>query len=315
MSGPPTALVEARRALAETDSLDEVRRVLNTYAPRFHHVLRRPMTVGTRPDLGLRLAKMPGRAGFTSRNGGSYFVSLGSGAPTGERRFTLGHELAHTLLDAVDRHRVALDRNEQERLCDLFARRALAPPTEVRGYIATAGFPRDLDDLAAFVRTFGVSLRAGIVALDEFCPDPWPVAFVGASWRSHPRGDGIFGMRIDASMADGRFFFPSHCRISTLGYADLEAWVTDADPGDRISGADDGARLRSGRRGVSSWTGASAWSAQAHLLPGGSRSESGRGLLACLDVSSLISVARSRRKCTASPPRISAIPGQLCFYQ
>jgi len=313
MSGHPTGLAEARRALAAAESLDQVRQMLSTCAPRFHHVLRRRMAVGPRPDLGMHLAKMPGRAGFTSRAGDSFFVSLGSEARTGERRFTLAHELAHTLLDAVDRERISLDCRNEEELCELFARRALAPPDKVRAYFNTAGFPRELNDLAAFVRTFGVSLRAGIVALDEFCPDPWPVAFIGASWRSHPRGDGVFGMRIDASMADRRLFFPAHCRVATLGYTELEAWVMAADPGDCTRGADTSLRLRSRRRGVSTWTGSSTWSAQAHLVPGGSRSDPGRGLLACIDVAHLSPVTARRRRSTGPLPTISAVPGQLCL--
>ena len=165
MSEPETLLAETRRVLAASDSLQDVRRTLSSCAPRFHDTLRRRMVFGPRPDLGIQLAKMPGRSGFTSRSGDSFFISLGSRAGTGERRFTFAHELAHTLLDAIDGEKVAMDRREQEELCDLFARRALAPPRRVRTYLNMKGFPRDLEDLDDFVRTFGVSLRAGIVAL------------------------------------------------------------------------------------------------------------------------------------------------------
>ena len=314
MSGPETLLSETRRALATSDSLRDVRKTLSSCAPRFHDTLRRRMVFGRpQPDLGIQLAKMPGRAGFTSRAGDSFFVSLGSSARTGERRFTLAHELAHTLLEAIDGEKVAINRREEEDLCDLFARRALAPPGRVRTYLHTQGFPRDLEDLADFVRTFGVSLRAGIVALDEFCPDPWPVAFIGASWRHHPRGDGVAGMRIDASAADRRLFFPQHCRVATLGYTELEAWVVDTEPGDLETGTDVDLRLPSRRRGVSTWTGSSEWSAQAQVLPGGRPSDPARGLLACIQVTQLRRVV-PRSRTSARLSKASAIPGQLCLH-
>lgn len=313
MSSPETALAETKRTLAAAESIRDVRSTLSSCAPRFHDVLRRRMIVGPRPDLGIRLAKMPGRAGFTSRAGESFFVSLGSGAQTGERRFTLAHELAHTLLDAVDGEKVALGRREQEELCDLFARRALAPPRRIHAYIDMEGFPGDLDGIYRFVRTFGISLRAGIVALDEFCPDPWPVAFIAASWRLHPRGDRIEGMRVDASAADRRLFFPRHCRVATLGFTELEEWVVDTEPGDLESGTDTGLRVPSRCRGVSAWAGASAWSARSHLLPGGKPADPARGLLVCVEVAQLRRTAPSRRSGQRQQGN-SIIPGQLCFH-
>ena len=302
----------AARSLSAATSLADLRDAISTWAPRFHGSLNEQLRPGARPELGMDLATIPGRGGLAAKRGDSFFVGLGRRGATRERRFTLAHELAHVLINSGDRGALHLDSDTEEDLCELFARRALAPPALVRAYLRDAGFPMSLADIDGFADRFRISLRASLVVLDEVFPARWPVAFAAASWREHPRGDGVMGMRIDVSAADRRFFLPTDCRLSTLGYGSLEAWSLEGEVGVESRGRDADLELRSWWKGVSGWVGDGEWSARRHFAPGSSAEADERGALCLLDVGGLSPRPPRRRRPRASrlaPP--AKIPGQL----
>lgn len=314
---PDSNLLEGTtRALGAARDIGAVRAAISAWAPRFHDALQEDVQAGPRPDLGMDIGLIPGRGALVAPRGDRFFVGLGRVANRAERRFTLAHELAHVVLDAADREALGLDSETEEDLCELFARRALAPPALVSRYLGREGTPTELADIDRFAARFRISLRASLVVLNEVFPASAPVAFVAASWRAHPRGDGVLGMRIDVSAADEqRFFLPTHCRLGTLGFRQLEAWSLVGEVGTEGSGRDAEVEVKSWRRGVAAWVGESDWMAQRHLAPGSRPEADKRGVLCRLDVGSL-SPRRSRRR-RHGPARTSArvaeIPGQMAL--
>jgi hypothetical protein len=309
MSDPPVAA--AIRALSAASNLAEARRAIDAWAPRFHEALDAPLVAGPWPKLGLSLTRIPGNGGFTARRGDSFFVGVGS---EGGRvaRFTLAHELGHIVLNSCEHRALDIAAKDEEDLCDLFARRALVPPALIRRHLAREGTPSRLADVERFAARFRITLRASLVALDEFFPPQWPVAFVAASWRPHPRRREVVGLRVDASASDRRLFVPTDCRLSTLGYGELEAWALRAAVGARAEGADDAVRMRSGEAGVSGWWGRSQWVAQRHYAPGTRADEDARGALCQLDVGALAAATPKRRRMGAGQRgSVAKIPGQL----
>jgi len=299
----------AAHCLSGASSLTELRVAISTWAPRFHDSLNEAMRPGARPELGMDIASIPGRGALAARRGGSFFVGLGSRGGR-ERRFTLAHELAHVLLNSDDERMLVIDGETEEDLCELFARRALAPPLLVRDYLRGAGFPVSLADVDRFADRFRLSLRASLVVLDEVFPARSPVAFAAASWREHPRGDGVMGMRIDVFAADRRFFLPIDCRLSTLGYHSLEAWSLDGEVGVESRGHDTDLELRSWRRGVPAWVGEGEWAARRHFAPGSNAKADERGVLCRFEVEGL-SPRRSRRSPSVRHAPVAKVPGQL----
>lgn len=299
----------AMAALRGATSLSEARRTVDLWAPRFHDALAGPVTAGSRPDLRMEITVLPGASGLTARRGDSFLVGIGEKGGA-RNRFTLAHELAHVLLNLPDQRALRLSHEEEEDLCDRFARRALAPPALVRRYLDARGIPTELADVKAFAARFRITLRASLVALDEFFPPRWPVAFLAAGWRGHPRRKEVLGLRIDASAADRRVFLPAHCRLSTLGFRELEAWALDASPGDRGSGRDEAVAARSARAGTAAWTGVSAWSAERHLAPGSEAKADRKAVLCRIDLSALRPQPTKRRRRTgAVSPRPAAPTG------
>lgn len=314
MSGPDHRLEAAARALSKASSLAEARRMVDVWAPQFHQALDRRITAGMHPSLGMEITGLPGRGGVTARGSNSFFVGIGIDGKR-ERRFTLAHELAHVVLNATEHTTVDISREEEEKLCNLFARRALMPPAMIRKHLEQNGVPTDLADIKRFAAHFRVTLRASLVALDEFFPQEWPVAFVAASWRAHPRGDQVEGLRIDASAADRRIFFPTHCRLSTLGYSALEAWVLEAEVGAEARGRDLEVRARSRKVGVSAWEGTSEWVVQRHLAPATRAAADECGALCQVDIADFVPSKRKGRRGARLPETalrpVVEIPGQL----
>lgn len=306
-------LKAAARAFSRAASIAEVQRLVDIWAPRFHSELDSRVISGPRPSLGMNVATIPGRGGMTARMGDSYFVGIGNWAEAGEKRFVLAHEFAHVVLNS-NPGRLELDTKTEERLCNRFAGRTLMPPAKMREHFQQAGFPRALADIIRFARRFRTTLRASLAALDEFVPAEWPTAFVAASWREHPRGDGVEGMRIDTSASDGRLFFPRDCRLSTLGYSSLESWALDAPVGKESHGEDAKAAVKSKRPGVSGWNGASRWTAKVQFAPGSQAESDLRGVLCCVSTDRLIPMppkSRRPRPQWSTPKAPDIIPGQL----
>jgi|GEM_PF-2904452 len=306
----------AARALSSAPDIASLRAAISVWAPRFHDYLSEDLCAGARPELGIDMAHMPGRGALASPRGDSFFVGLGRVGNRRERRFTFAHELGHALLSATDRQTLKLDESTEEGLCELFARRALAPPALVREHLRQAGMPADLAGIDCLANRFRISLRASLVVLNEVIPPDWPVAFAAASWRPHPRGDRVMGMRIDVSAADEqRFFLPIHCRLGTLGYRSLEAWSLEGELGVESSGRDACVELRSWKSGISGWVGESGWEARRHLAPASRADADERGVLCKLEVGGLKArrasqFTRRRRGARALAPVVK-LPGQL----
>lgn len=305
----------AIQALSAAPTVAGLRAAISTWAPRFHDSLNNSLHVGPRPELGMDVGRIPGRGAVAARRGNTYFVGLGTVGNMAQKRFTLAHELAHVLLDGTDREALGLDRATEEDLCELFARRALAPPALVQQHLRRVGMPIDLADIDRFADRFRISLRASLVVLNEVSPRGWPVAFVAASWRTHPRGDEVLGMRIDVSAADNqRFFLPKDCRLATLGYRRLEAWSLKGEVGTESSGRDMRIAIPSWRPRVSKWVGESEWVARRHFAPGSRANADERAVLCRLNVGHL-TPRQSRRRHSSVRVRdlapVDKIPGQL----
>ncbi|HEU4945232.1 MAG TPA: ImmA/IrrE family metallo-endopeptidase [Solirubrobacterales bacterium] len=295
--------------LREAADLAAVRATLFAWAPRFHDALDEKVVPGPRPELGMDLATMPGRVGFAAKREGSFFVGIGADTEPAEKRFTLAHELGHVLLRAVD-DSVYLNPTQEERLCESFASRAIAPREEVDQYIRDIGLPLEPAEVIEFAESFRITQRASVVILDEFVPEGCPRAVVSASWRTHPQRD-VLGLRIDAAASDPRFLFPVHCRLGTLGYLRLQAAVLRGGVGSERRGHDSAAKARSRTGKVLGWGGPSDWIAEIQLAPGSTVEEGHRGVLCCLGVEGLKPISSRPRPRARLSRRPADIPGQL----
>lgn len=209
--------------------------------------------------------------------------------------------LGHVLLASVDRARVELNRAEEEWLCNEFARRALMPPREVAEYLDASGTPSDFESLRKFCRAFQVSISAAILTLDRHMPEEWPIAFIAASWRNHPKRPREYAYRIDAAATDPRLLVPRDTRLLTLGLCEAARSTRASGPGTICIGSDRVIVLRSRSRGTGWWLGPASWSA---LVVNASREspavkESG-GVILLLDTSRLMSSVRNPRQRTRS---------------
>lgn len=303
-------------ALSKSSDYGELRRTMLEWAPRFHDALHEKRIVpGPRPELGMDLSTVPGRCGFTARRGRDFIVSIGNETPAEEKRFTLAHELGHVLLDSAGRSTAHLNPVKEEKLCELFASRAIAPRYAVDDYLRHSGFPTDLADVRRFAKRFQVTLRASLVVLDGFLPQRWPVAFVAASWTRHRQRD-VWGVRVEASAADQRFYFPPEGRLTTLGLRDLEAVVLNDEIGSESKGDDRRVEIPSRRGPIPSWTGPSQWAAQVHRAPGSTAESNEPGVLCSIDVGRLKPMATRPRRRSAgrwSFTPVSEVPGQMNF--
>ena len=308
-----TAFHAAAEALGEIGSARQLRDEMLRWAPQFHRDLfEKKIVAGPRPELGMQLSIVPGKSGFAVKKGGSYFVSIGNETESAEKRFTLAHELGHVLLDSVDRSRVRLSRAEEERLCDRFASRVIAPLEKVEAYQRRVGQPESLADLERFIDEFGLTQRVALIVIDSVLPRRWPVAFVLASWRAHPQRQ-VMGIRVDSAAADSRLHFPHDTRVSTLGFAKLEAWALKREFGSVRKGSD---RAEVPSRGglIPGWSGSSAWSAKTQYAPGSKAPERRPAVLCCVGVDAFASMParpRPRSRGRRTLPPISRRPGQM----
>lgn len=304
----------AADAVGKVTSGRQLREEMLQWAPMFHETLfRRKIVPGPRPELGMDLSIVPGRSGFTVKRGRSFFVSIGNETKTPEKRFTLAHELGHVLLASLDRSRVPLSRAEEETLCERFASRAIAPLDQVEEYQRRAGRPKELADVEQFIQHFGLTQSAAIVVIDSILPRRWPVAFLLASWRLHPKRP-VMGVRIDMAAADSRLRFPQDTRLSSLGFQEAEAWVLQRKFGSKSSGCDEGVEIRSRGGLIPAWAGRSSWTAKTQYAPGSKAKERKPAVLCCVSVDELTPMParpRPRSRGVRALRPVSKRPGQL----
>jgi hypothetical protein len=316
---PEEQVEQAALAFSRARSIAHLHALIDHWAPQFHQALRQAITQGPRPALGMEIARMPGRGGLTARRDGGFFVGIGVDGPRA-RRFTLAHEFAHVLLNRSQEQRsLVLNEDEEESLCEFFARRALAPPWLVHKYLNRSGTPKKISDIEEFARHFKISLRASLVVLQELLPERSPVGFIAVTWRGHAKRPAVMGMRIDTAAAARRIFLPSDVRLSSLGLRNLEASITSSEIGSRLSGSDDAVVLGSRQAGVAAWASTDVkWAAKVQRAPGSRGERDQRGAICRVDISQLIAATRPQRPRLPKPrprPRskssvVSEIPGQ-----
>lgn len=298
----------AAEAVGKATSGRQLRDEMLRQAPLFHESLfRQKIAPGRRPELGMDLSTVPGRSGFTVKRGRSFFVSIGDETTAAEKRFTLAHELGHVLL-ASSGSRVPLSSAEAERLCERFASRAVAPLDQVEEYQRQAGRPEELADVERFVKHFGLTQRAAVVVIDSILPRRWPVAFLVASWRAHPKRP-VMGVRIDVAAADSRLHFPRDTRLSSLGFHEMEAWALQRKFGSSSSGRDREIKVPSRGGLIPGWSGRSHWAAETQYAPGSKAEEEQPAVFCCVSVDELTAMPARPRPRSRAP--VAKRPGQL----
>jgi Zn-dependent peptidase ImmA (M78 family) len=279
---------ELRSQLAASETVDELEQRLLTAAPRFHEALQRKTLVGRREDLGLRVISldMPYQ-GLAGLGGQETLVALKEGINSVSRRQTLAHECAHGLLRDVDRPRLKLTREREDRLCTQFARLALMPKDRVESHLAAHGFPASVDSLEAFCGHFHVSLRAAIARLNEHGYKAGPTVLIAATFRAHEKRPGEFDFRVDAAASARRLFAPRDWRLNSMGLRELVRWAEREEPGVTRSGVEAHVLLRARQSQVQCWHGEAIWSARVFNAPSGHERPDARSLIAVLDGSHL----------------------------
>jgi hypothetical protein len=285
--------VEALRLeLSASETVEELERRLLAAAPRFHAALRRRTLIGRRHDLGLRVVslEMPyqGLAGVT---GAETLVALKAGGNPIRRRQTLAHECAHGLLRDVDRGRLELSREAEDKLCSRFARKALMPPRLVHGFLAAEGFPGDVDALRAFCSRFQVGLRPAIAALNEYGTAAGPVVLIAATYRGHEKRPGERAFRVDAAASSPTVFAPRDRRLASMGLWEAAEWGRHAPFGASRDGVAPHALFLARLPTKRCWHGKARWSARAVSAAAGHGSTEARSLVMTIDASELSHLA------------------------
>jgi len=312
VSGGPPPVEELRRGLAESPTVAELERRLLAVAPAFHEALRRRTMIGERSDLGLHVLSldMPfqGLAGVTDSD---TFVVLKSSHDSIRRRQALAHECAHGLLRDIDRAALRLSREAEDRLCTRFARRALMPMPRVRRYLARHGFPGDVDSLREFCRSFRVTIRTGIAALNEHGERAAGTVLIAATYRAHEKRPLERAFRVDAAAAAPDLFVPRDRRLISMGLGGLARWAQDASPGADGEGKAPHAIFRSRRPFTPCVSGTAEWSARALSAAAGYEAPGLPSLIAVLHVSRLRGLATDPTRSQASVGAGEPHPGQV----
>lgn len=151
---------------------------------------------------------------------GCYEVRLKKSSTESRRRFSLAHELGHTLFyrDAGNgpRHQIGVlssaESVAEERICNLFASALLMPPLELRESLSnlpSSSPSRILDRLEAAAQSFRVSLPALLQRLRGFqlsCPS---YLLVYLTHRTNPSTGADATLRVDSCVNVGSSR-PSH---------------------------------------------------------------------------------------------------------
>jgi hypothetical protein len=309
MTEVPAEIEALRARLARCKDKKELERVLIAAAPAFHPQVQRRTLIGRRNDLGVRVVslEMPylGLIGL----GEETVVALKYGADSIRRRQTLAHECAHSLLRDVDRPALGLSREEEDRLCSWFARRALMPGPRVSRYLAVHGFPADMTELRSFCDQFRVSLRAAIAALNEHGEKAGSTVFIAATHRAHEKRPNECAFRVDTAAAHPQLLIPRDRRLSSMGLADITRWAEEVGPGASKTGLAQHVLIRSRTPYPKCWHGPAAWSACVHRAAVGYGPDA-RSLVLILDRSRLAPMATDPTVRRGSLRQVSIHPSQ-----
>jgi hypothetical protein len=134
------------------------------------------------------------------------------------QRFTVAHELAHVLIEDIDRSAIGLDTPLEERLCDQFASHLLIPRDDLE--VQLADFTGEPQALLALIRRYDVSLSALLAAVAEQFHHHQLLAFA-VSERGHKNRPQEICHRIHRVHCRP-FFLPEERRVVSLGLESLE---------------------------------------------------------------------------------------------
>lgn len=155
-------------------------------------------------------------AGCLVNEGREFVIRVRASDPSGRRRFTTFHEIAHTFLPGFehqmqyrcspDSTRKARDRNEQ--LCDLAASEMLLPGRHVAAALADLDF--GLDAVEVIAEDFDASLEATARRVTSLAEEP--TLFIRLELRTKPSDPaGKPKLRVASSLATGKWpFIPAH---------------------------------------------------------------------------------------------------------
>lgn len=275
---------DLRSQLAECATLAELKRRLLRAAPEFHAALRRRTLIGRRADLGLRVVSldMP-YAGLAGISDSDTLVALKAHADSVIRRQTLAHECAHGLLRDVDRARLGLDREEEDRLCTVFARRALMPSERLEQYFARRGFPGTIDALRAFCKEFHVSIRSAIAELNEHGEAAGATVLLAATYRPHEKRRHEKEFRVDAAASAPDLFVARDRRLTSMGLREVCWWARRSSPGASRTGTEQHVLLRTRGTTMKALHGPASWSARVYNAATGHEVPDARSLILILD--------------------------------
>jgi hypothetical protein len=183
----------------------------------------------------LRLARMQGRGRCEITADESPVVYVNDTDRLQTQEFTVAHEVAHLLLGSLPPERLRdLSYDQEEKLCDDFARRVLVPTDEFAAELAgdERPSPRRVLELCG---TFGASTSTILRALGHQL-DLEDTAYVLARFRTHYRRPAVVGFRLDAVSGPARLFWPYETRIENVGLENLATAGAGAGHGEFFDG-------------------------------------------------------------------------------
>ncbi len=127
--------------------------------------------------LGERLDELDDRDGALLQHNDGLAISIGLGGTAGRERFTIAHEIGHSLFRNGSKHAVGVlsreERVAEDHICDRFAGALLMPIEHVRHFAKQVSTEVAWDmfmTLEGAARRFAVSLEALIVRMGEVRP-------------------------------------------------------------------------------------------------------------------------------------------------
>jgi len=182
---------------------------------------------------------MAARGSFSPRSGSrAIFVNAHDAHPL--QRFTVAHELAHLLLAAPQRNVHVLEPDEEESLCDDFARTLLVPLESIPEHVRAYPTPDEIVRLCGRLR---VNVRPVLRQVGDVLGRSRHHLLL-ARWRGHRRRPAERDFRIEDAAGNPHVFLPFDERLLSTGLATLAARARDAQHGETFEGVDDDVVVR-----------------------------------------------------------------------
>lgn len=180
--------------------------------------------LATWAPLGIRVVKSASlpTSGLAGYPRGVPTVVLSATDDARRRRFTAAHEVAHLLVGegGARENQRARHAPAEERLCDAFAARLLAPPASVASALAAKGLEGP-DDVFALAHALGTTLTATVLALSQAGHDAMKQRAIFLA-RPHAHGAaGPHAWRVVA-YAGAPLLLPRGQRLRSVGLSALD---------------------------------------------------------------------------------------------